>query len=58
MFAHMVPDPVATPPVANINMDTTGRFAFVELRTEEMATQALQMDKIVRRGRAEGWGLS
>lgn len=43
----MVPDPQATPPVVNINMDNTGRFAFVELRTEEMTALAVQMDKIV-----------
>lgn len=41
-------DPQATPPVVNINMDTGGRFAFVELRTEDLAKEALQMDKIVR----------
>jgi hypothetical protein len=43
----MVPDPVASPPVTNVNMDNTGRFAFVEFRTEEMATRALEMDKVV-----------
>ena len=48
VFAHMVPDPIASPPVVNINMDTTGRFGFVEMRTEEMAAQAMQMDKVVR----------
>ena len=47
VFAHMVPDPVANPPVYNINMDPTGRFAFVEFTTEEMATKALEMDKVV-----------
>lgn len=47
VFAHMVPDPIATPPVVNINMDTTGRFGFVEFRTEDMAAQAMQMDKVV-----------
>lgn len=43
----MSPDPVASPPVTNVNMDNTGRFAFVEFRTEEMATRALEMDKVV-----------
>lgn len=47
VFAHMVPDPVSNPPVVNINMDTTGRFAFVEFRSEEMASKALEMDKVV-----------
>jgi hypothetical protein len=34
-------------------MDTTGRFAFVEFQSEEMATKALEMDKVVR-GAGEG----
>lgn len=46
-FAHMVPDPAANPPVVNVNMDTTGRFAFVEFRNRMMATKALDMDKVV-----------
>lgn len=29
----------------NVNLDPQGRFAFVELRTEELATQALALDK-------------
>jgi hypothetical protein len=52
-----VDDPVANPPVANVNMDTTGRFAFVEFQSEEMATKALEMDKVVR-GAGEAWGLA
>jgi hypothetical protein len=36
--------------VVNVNMDTTGRFAFVEFQSEEMATKALEMDKVVGGG--------
>ncbi|PSC72638.1 splicing factor u2af 65 kda [Micractinium conductrix] len=46
-FAHQVPDPTHTPPVVNINMDTSGRFAFVEFQTREMATKAIEMDRLV-----------
>ena len=46
-LSHMMPDPVATPPVININMEPQGRFAFVEFRTRELANQALLMDKLV-----------
>lgn len=46
-LSHMMPDPVATPPVVNINMDGQGRFAFVEFRSRELANQALMMDKLV-----------
>eukprot|EP00887_Chlorella_sp_A99_P001501 scaffold8.g1501.t1 len=50
VFASMVPDPTAQPPVVHINMDSTGRFAFVEFRYEEMVDKAVQMDKIVELG--------
>ena len=46
-LSHMMQDPVATPPVININMDAQGRFAFVEFRSRELANQALMMDKLV-----------
>lgn len=46
-FAHLVDDPIAAPPVLNIKMEAQGRFAFVELRSRELANQALLMDKIV-----------
>ena len=46
-LSHMMADPVATPPVININMDTQGRFAFVEFRTRELANQSMMMDKLV-----------
>ena len=49
MFAHAVADPVNNPPVANINMDPGGRFAFVEFQKEDLATKALEMDRVVRR---------
>lgn len=51
VFAHAVPDPVNNPPVANINMDPGGRFAFVEFQKEELASKALEMDRVVRAGR-------
>ncbi|KAL4432874.1 hypothetical protein ABPG77_008200 [Micractinium sp. CCAP 211/92] len=47
VFAHLVPDPAANPPVVNVNMDTGGRFAFVEFQNRDMATKALEMDKVV-----------
>ncbi|KAI7840349.1 hypothetical protein COHA_006131 [Chlorella ohadii] len=47
VFAHAVPDPVNNPPVANINMDPGGRFAFVEFQKEELASKALEMDRVV-----------
>ena len=47
VFAHTVPDPVADPPVVNVNMDGQGRFAFVEFQTHELATKALEMDHVV-----------
>lgn len=56
VFAHAVPDPVNNPPVANINMDPGGRFAFVEFQKEELASKALEMDRVVRaRLAAGGW---
>ncbi|EFN58712.1 hypothetical protein CHLNCDRAFT_50180 [Chlorella variabilis] len=56
VFAHQVADPVSCPPVTNVNMDTTGRFAFVEFQTEDMATKALEMDKVELCGRAMNIG--
>jgi len=46
-LSHMVSDPVTGPPVINVNMDSQGRFAFVEFRARELANQALLMDKLV-----------
>ncbi len=46
-LAHLVPDPVAAPPVASVNFDAQGRFAFVELRSRALATHACTMDKLV-----------
>eukprot|EP00879_Flechtneria_rotunda_P017065 GHRR01017872.1.p1 GENE.GHRR01017872.1~~GHRR01017872.1.p1 ORF type:complete len:362 (+),score=139.44 GHRR01017872.1:443-1528(+) len=50
-LAGMAPDPVTNPPVVNVKMDTTGRFAFVEFRTEELATTAMTLDKTELCGR-------
>jgi hypothetical protein len=50
----MSPNPVAQPPVENVNMDTTGRFAFVEFHSEEMATAAPGLDGKVGGGRSGG----
>lgn len=46
-LSHMVSDPVAYPPVVQVKMEGSGRFAFIELRTQEMAKQAMRMDKLV-----------
>ena len=46
-LSHMVSDPVAYPPVIQVKMEGSGRFAFIELRTQEMAKQAMRMDKLV-----------
>eukprot|EP00890_Picochlorum_soloecismus_P000464 jgi/Picsp_1/1418/NSC_04897-R1_protein len=46
-LSHLVPDPIRTPPVINVNMDGQGRFAFIELRDAQLANQAMLMDKIV-----------
>ncbi|KAF5828487.1 hypothetical protein DUNSADRAFT_17564 [Dunaliella salina] len=47
VLGHMVPDPIATPPVLEVKQDPTGRgrFAFIELRTAALALAALQLDK-------------
>uniref|UniRef100_A0A383VCI1 RRM domain-containing protein n=1 Tax=Tetradesmus obliquus TaxID=3088 RepID=A0A383VCI1_TETOB len=50
-LAGMVPDPVTNPPVLTVKMDNTGRFAFVEFRTEELATTAMTLDKTELCGR-------
>lgn len=39
-----------TEPVMNVSVHTEGRYAFVELRTSEMATASLQLN-----GQASGW---
>jgi len=47
-LSHLVPDAIATPPVNQVKMEgSTGRFAFVEFLTEDIATQALRMDQMV-----------
>lgn len=46
-LSHMVSDPIAYPPVIEVKMEGSGRFAFLELRTQEMAKQAMRMDKLV-----------
>ncbi|MEW5306363.1 MAG: hypothetical protein WDW36_008832 [Sanguina aurantia] len=51
VLAQMVPDPVTTPPVVDVRVDTSGRFGFVELRTLELADLAIQLDKLEVCGR-------
>jgi hypothetical protein len=47
------PEAAATAtPVVNINMHTEGKYAFVELATEQFATAAMQLDKLDLCGRA------
>jgi splicing factor U2AF 65 kDa subunit len=50
-LAHFVADPVTRPPVVSVTMDGSGRFGFVELRTEELAADAMKLDKINLGGR-------
>jgi hypothetical protein len=33
--------------MVNVNMDTMGRFAFVDFQSEEMATEVLELDNVV-----------
>lgn len=40
--------PAGQDPVVNVSVHTEGRYAFVELRTSEMATAALQLNGQVR----------
>lgn len=50
-LSSLVPDPVTNPPVVSVNMDASGRFGFVEMRSEELANAAMQMDKVELCGR-------
>lgn len=50
-LAHFVADPVTRPPVVSVTMDGSGRFGFVELRTEELAAEAMKLDKVNLGGR-------
>lgn len=50
-LAQFVPDPVTNPPVVSVTMDGTARFGFVELRTEELAGEAMKLDKVELCGR-------
>ncbi|GMH45146.1 hypothetical protein BSKO_13103 [Bryopsis sp. KO-2023] len=50
-LSSLVPDPVTNPPVVSVAMDASGRFGFVELRTEELSTAAMQLDKVELCGR-------
>lgn len=50
-LAHLVPDPAGNPPVVNAQLDPSGRFGFVEMRTEELATSGMQLDKVELCGR-------
>lgn len=45
-LSSLVPDPQTNPPVVNCQLDPTGRFGFVELRSEELATSAMSLDKV------------
>jgi splicing factor U2AF subunit len=44
----LLPDALTNPPVVSVSMDNEGKFAFVEMRTEELATAALHLDKVKR----------
>jgi len=47
----LLPDALTNPPVVSVSMDNEGKFAFVEMRTEELATAALHLDKVELCGR-------
>mmetsp|Transcript_6083 Transcript_6083/g.15682 ORF Transcript_6083/g.15682 Transcript_6083/m.15682 type:complete len:349 (+) Transcript_6083:684-1730(+) len=51
-LSSLVPDPQTNPPVVNCQLDPTGRFGFVELRSEELATSAMSLDKVDLCGRS------
>ncbi|GIL73768.1 hypothetical protein Vretifemale_3880 [Volvox reticuliferus] len=51
ILANQVPDPANAPPVVNVNLDSAGRFAFVEFRTRELTDAAIQLDKLELCGR-------
>lgn len=44
-------DAATNPPVVNVSMDAEGKYSFVEMRTEELATAALHLDKVELCGR-------
>lgn len=49
---HMlVPDPEHYPPTVIAQVDPMGKYAFVEMRTEDLATMALELDKLELCGR-------
>lgn len=50
-LAHFVSDPVTRPPVVSTTMDGSGRFGFVELRTEELSAEAMKLDRVNLGGR-------
>eukprot|EP00959_Pyramimonas_sp_CCMP1952_P076656 1602034-Pyramimonas_sp.AAC.1 len=47
----MDPESVVNPPVCNLALDPSGKFCFVEFRTEELASLALHLDKVELCGR-------
>jgi len=52
-LAHLVPDPVAGPPVLGVRIDPgSGRFGFVELRMEALAVAGLALAGTVMAGSA------
>jgi len=55
-LAALVPNPVATPPVVSAQISGEGKFAFVELRTEDLASAAMFLDKFELFGRSMNVG--
>ena len=45
-LAPLCPDAATAPPVVGVSMDGEGKYAFVEMKTEELATAALHLDKV------------
>merc|ERR1712046_111168 len=51
MFTNVPGVNSAGAPVINCSLDTSGKFAFIEFRTEEMAAMAMALDKVELVGR-------
>ena len=50
-LAALLPNPLANPPVLGCKMNGEGKFAFVELRTEDLATAGLFLNQFTFFGR-------
>lgn len=46
VLAPFVADPMTHPPIIEVKMDGSGRFCFLETRTEQLAAHLLDLDKM------------